>query len=238
MKHRLIKILVVLLFFTGILSFQLIENDRYILLHGIVMDAKTREPIPNVHYVLNNSYGNITDKDGEFSLYMTRNDTIRFTYVGYQDFFFSPADTLAEEAYTAGIFMQPDTLVVGEVIIIPRLPDLKTDILSDPPRISPEVKNASNNLEIAVYQGIMNRRKLDYPRANYYRLKRQQVLDAFEEGTLPPEWMVGLNILAFPGLVGSSRAPAERPEPPRPAVSQEDVNRMKEIYQKKLKRRP
>ena len=238
MRPRLINILIILLFFPCVLSSQLIENDRYILLHGIVMDAKTREPIPNVHYVLNNTYGNITDQEGEFSVYMTRDDTIRFTYVGYQDFVYSPADTLAEEAYTAGIFMQSDTLALGEVVVIPRLPDLRTDILSDPPRISPEIKNAVGNLEVAVYQGVMSKRELDYPRANYYSLKRQQVLDAFEKGTLPPEWMVGLNILAFPGFVRSSRGPADRPEPPRPSVSREDINRMKRIYQEKSRERP
>lgn len=218
-----------------LLQAQQAQKD-FILLHGLVMDAKTGEPLSNVHFILNKSSGNITDREGEFSLFLKQDDTVRFTHMGYQDFIFTPGDSLEEgNIYTAGIFMQSDTLVVGEVIIIPKIPDLRASILTASPALSEEERNARNNVAASVYTGLKSSERLDNPLANYNMLKRKQVLEAYEKGAIPSDRMTGINFLTLPAALIKLAQPAPgRPDPPRPLIKQEEIERMKEIYRKKL----
>lgn len=214
------------------------EGDIPILLQGVVMDAASLEPLPNVHFILNRTYANITDEKGEFSIYIGKDDTIKFSHVGYQDFIYTPSDTLKGDVFTAGIFLQSDTLAVGEVIVVPRLPDLRTNILMESPSYSPEIRNAKNNIASSVYQGVHSQEQLGVPSANYEMLKRKQILDAYEKGAIPSDRMVGLNLLTIPAaiLYFSKKLP-EKPEPPRPMIPQKDIERMKELYRKKITNR-
>ncbi len=235
--QKLSIMILVMMLYLPVLKAQQAVSDDYILLHGTVMDARSTEALSNVHFILNNSYANITDQEGGFSLFLKHSDTIRFTYMGYQDFIFTPGDTLKEgNIYTAGIFMQSDTLVVGEVIVIPRIPDLRAGMLGGSPELSQEERNARNNIAVSVYQGLNSGERLDNPSANYNMLKRKQVLDAYEKGAIPSDRMIGLNFLTLPAVLIKLFKPApRRPDPPRPLIKQKDVEKMKEIYRRNLK---
>lgn len=235
---RLTILFLVMMLHMPALMAQKEASDDFILLHGIVMDARTSETLSNVHFILSQSNGNITDGKGEFSLFLKQTDTIRFTHLGYQDFIFTPGDTLKEgNIYTAGIFMQSDTLAVGEVIVIPRIPDLRASILTGSPELSQEERNARNNIAVSVYQGLNSVERLDNPSANYNMLKRKQVLDAYGKGAIPSDMMIGINFLSLPAVIIKLFKPAPRPpDPPRPLVKQKDVEKMKEIYRRNLKK--
>ncbi len=233
---RLNILLLVMMLYMPVLTAQKAVSDDFILLHGIVMDARTFETISNVHFILNQSYGNITDGKGEFSLFLKQADTIRFTHMGYQDFIYTPGDTLKEgNIYTAGIFMQSDTLVVGEVIVIPRIPDLRVSMLTGSRELSQKERNARNNIAVSVYQGLNSGERLDNPSANYNILKRKQVFEAYEKGAIPSDRMIGINFLILPvALINLAKPAPGRPDPPRPLIRQKDVEKMKEIYRKNL----
>jgi hypothetical protein len=235
---RINTVLVVLLLNITLLSAQQKEQENLILIHGVVMDANSLEPMPNVHFILNKIFGNNTDEKGEFSIYMDKKDTLRFTHIGYRDFIFSPSDTLKGSMFTAGIFLQSDTMFVGEVIVVPRLPDLRTGILLESPSIDPELRNAKNNIAASVHEGIYSEEQLGAPSANYNILKQKQILNAYEKGAIPSDRMVGLNFLTIPAaLLYFSKGLPERPEPPVPMIPQKDIERMKELYRKKIENR-
>lgn len=228
--------LLLVLPFLATLNAQQKTQDDFIILQGVVMDAVSMEPLPNVHYILNGILGNVTDEKGEFSLFIRKDDTLRFSHIGYRDFIFVPGDTLAGDSFMAGIFLQSDTMAVGEVIVVPRIPNLRTGIMQDAAEVSPELRNARNNVAASAYQGVHSQGQLGAPSSNYELLKRKHMLDAYEKGAIPSDRMVGLNFLMLPAAVlYFSRGLPERPDPPKPVITQQEINRMKELYRERLK---
>lgn len=55
-------------------------------LKGIVIDAKTKEPLPYVNYSTSSSVGGTTDDSGRFSFMVnSKTDSVVFSYLGYKD---------------------------------------------------------------------------------------------------------------------------------------------------------
>jgi len=238
MRPGVLTILIPLLIISYGLSAQQKIKEDFILVQGIVFDAKSLEPLPNAHFILNGLFGNVTDENGEFSIFLREDDTLRFSYIGYMDFLFTPGDTLKARMYTAGIFLESDTLAIGEVIVVPRIPDLRTQIMMESPEVSPEIRNAKNNIAASVYEGLTTEEQLGDPSANFDLIKRKQILNAYEKGAIPSDRMVGLNFLTIPAaILYFSNGPPERPEPPRPLIQQKEIERMKEIYRRNLEKR-
>ena len=237
MTGRVCILTLILLLSVQLLTCQEKTVEDLILLQGVVMDAERLEPLPNAHYVLNRMFGNVTDEKGEFSVYLGKKDTLRISYVGYQDIVFTTADTLQGDTFTAGFFLYSDTLALGEVIIVPRIPDLSTGILLQSPVVSQEEMNARNNLAASVYQGLNSQQQLGDPSANYELLKRKHMQDAVEKGAIPSDRMVGLNFLTIPAaIMYYAKGPPDRSKPPRPMISQKEIERMKDLYRKNLEK--
>lgn len=209
-----------------------------VLLHGVVMDANTMNPIPNVHYIISNQFGGATTGEGKFSMYINRNDSVVFTYIGFSDFVFSLSDTLIGKSFVAGIFMETDTLSLGEVIVLPRMSDLRTEFRNTDIEVPQEIINAQNNIEVATYQGLNSAAALGDPHNNYEMLRRKQVITAFEKGGIPSDKMLGLNVITVlpMAIYLLKNGLPERPEPPAPHVSDRELNKMVELYKKSLHR--
>jgi hypothetical protein len=55
-------------------------------LKGVVIDAKTKEPLPYVNYTVSSSIGGTTDDSGRFEFFVNaKTDSVIFTYLGYKD---------------------------------------------------------------------------------------------------------------------------------------------------------
>ncbi len=212
------------------------DLNEQILLHGLVMDASSQNPLSNVHYIINNLFGGSTTDMGKFSMYINRYDTIVFSYMGYSDFCFTLSDTLVGNSFVAGIFMETDTLSIGEVIVLPRMSDLRTEFRNTEIEISKEIINAKNNLEVATYQGLHSEAALGEPGANYELLRRKQIITANEKGGIPSDKVLGLNLIsAIPvAIFLLKNGLPDRPEPPEPHVSDREINRMIDLYKKSL----
>lgn len=78
---------------------------------GRVLDSKTGEPLPYVNIRLSNRNGAISNIEGEFQIAANPNDTIIFSYVGYERLKLK-ASTLPKT-----IHMQPLQNLMSEVII-------------------------------------------------------------------------------------------------------------------------
>ena len=55
-------------------------------LKGVVIDAKTKEPLPYVNYTISSTVGGTTDDSGRFAFTVNaKTDSVVFTYLGYRD---------------------------------------------------------------------------------------------------------------------------------------------------------
>lgn len=153
MKQHLFTIL----FIAGVLQYasgQGNDSTRIrILFQGVVFDASTLKSIANTQIFLNRSFSSISDEKGAFALYAFVRDTVIFKSLGYKPTSVVIGDSLAEKQYLAGIYMKTDTLQIGEVVIIPRLGNLRSEILNSKSRIPEQMENARYNVAVSAYQG-------------------------------------------------------------------------------------
>ena len=69
------------------ISFSLVSLFSFgqIDLKGVVIDAKTKEPLPYVNYTVSSSIGGTTDDSGRFEFFVNaKTDSVIFTYLGYK----------------------------------------------------------------------------------------------------------------------------------------------------------
>ena len=100
--------------FLCIISFQELMADS--LVSGVVLNLKTKEPIPNVNiYIDQRSIGTITNKDGEFSLKISKTDSvIVFEHIGYQKAF----KDINNDPTNNLIYLEPNVIALSELNII------------------------------------------------------------------------------------------------------------------------
>ncbi len=133
------------------------ENENSgvrILFHGIVMDATTLTPISNSQILINRKYSAIaSNSDGKFAFFVNAHDSVLFKHLGYKPTLLYVSDTLAGKDFVAGIFMNSDTLSIGEVVIIPRFNNLKSVIMNSPSKVPATMDNARYNIAVSGLPG-------------------------------------------------------------------------------------
>jgi len=122
--NRIILILLVLNSLGGKAFGQSIslQNAKSVFITGITYDSKTHEPLPNTNFKVNNKNIFTTNELGRFSFFGNPNDTVVFTYIGYQPSKLVVPDTLKSEEYVVGVFMYEQPINLAEIIILPRRP--------------------------------------------------------------------------------------------------------------------
>lgn len=206
------------------------QQSGPILFHGVVFDAVTREPLPDAHWKVSGRSAGAADSRGMFSLYAQRNDTVTFTCIGYRHFNMTVRDTLRAREYTAGIYLTADTTMIPAVVVIPRLGNIRAEIMSERPSRNQEVINATNNLRMAVYQGLTNAPELGDPATNYELLRQKQRTDAYEKGQISSSQMVGLSpFTLIPLIYMLAVGPPEDPTPPAPHISVREMDYLRQV---------
>lgn len=211
------------------------ETGSRILFHGIMMDASSLTPISNSQILINNSLTSVTGTNGTFSLYVNRKDTVLFKHLGYKPTSMFVSDTLAGLEYAAGIYMQSDTLMIGEVVIVPRFTNLRSEIMK-PRRIPPTLENARYNVAMSGYQGRTTQGQLGDPATNYSLLRQRLKTDAYEKGEIPSDMIGGINgLFLLPAAYLPLRGSAERPSPMERPLTQDELAQIQKIYIESLK---
>jgi hypothetical protein len=202
------------------------------LIRGQVMDAFTMDPISNSQIKINNEFSSLSKDDGSFSFYVHRYDTVTFSSLGYKPSLLFISDSLAGHEYVAGIFMNSDTVSIGEVIIVPGYRNLKYDILHSKPSEPTGMSNARYNVAVSAYQGKTSQNVLGDPQNNYAVISQKQKIDAFEKGGIPSDQMVGLNpLILVPAAYMLLHGMPEKPPPMSQEVSESE---MEQVYKKYL----
>jgi hypothetical protein len=211
------------------------ETGSRILFHGIMMDASSLTPISNSQILINNSLTSVTGTNGTFSLYVNRKDTVLFKHLGYKPTSMFVSDTLAGLEYAAGIYMQSDTLMIGEVVIVPRFTNLRSEIMK-PRRVPPTLENARYNVAMSGYQGRTTQGQLGDPATNYSLLRQRLKTDAYEKGEIPSDMIGGINgLFLLPAAYLLLRGSAEGPSPIERPLTQDELAQIQKIYIESLK---
>lgn len=113
-----------------------------VLLSGVVINTEDDQPLTDVTCRYQGKI-TLTDLAGQFTLQAERGDTVLFTYVGFKTFRLIVPDSLTEKEYMVGVFMSPDTIRLGEALILQRFGNsLRRDIVTARNNFSGVLKQA------------------------------------------------------------------------------------------------
>jgi hypothetical protein len=169
---------------------------------------------------------------------VNRNDTVLFKHLGYKSESLFVSDTLAGREFVAGIYMNPDTVLIGEVVIVPRYYNLKSEIMNSPSKIPSIMENARYNVAISAYQGRTTQGKLGDPASNYVYLRQRQKKDAYERGAIPSENFITLNpLLLIPAAYLLIHGTPEKPPPLEQNLTDQEIDQIQKKYLESLHQR-
>jgi hypothetical protein len=170
-------------------------------------------------------------EDGAFTIRVNKRDTVVFSHLGYQPASFYVSDTLAGREFMAGVYMKTDTLSIGEVIIVPRIQNLKYDIFKAPSATSTEMENAKYNMEISAYQGRIGMNRLGDPASNYSLIQQKQRINAYEKGMIPSDRIVGLSpLLLIPAAYLLINGFPEKEAPFKSNLTRQELDQIHKKY--------
>ncbi len=87
---------------------------------GVIVTGDSLEPVPYAHVInLNIGSGAVSDYFGYFSLVAYRDDTIRFSAVGYKTSYYHVPDTLKGYKYSLIHVMTEDTVMLQPLSVYP-----------------------------------------------------------------------------------------------------------------------
>jgi hypothetical protein len=96
------------------------KNDSLIQFSGVLLTRDSLNAVPFATVMIKGSNrGTISDYFGYFSFVAEKGDTIRFTYVGFKDAFFTIPDSLDRKNYSLIQMMDMDTVMLQEAVIYP-----------------------------------------------------------------------------------------------------------------------
>ena len=237
MKRFVLIVFSIFVFFYSGSGQQKENTEEKILFRGSVFDASTFSPVSNSQIMINSVFSSVSSADGSFSFYVNRRDTVIFRSLGYKESVLHISDTLFGREYITGIYLNSDTLVIPEVVILPGYKNLRSEILNTKSKEPTAMDNARYNIAVSAYQGKYGQNALGDPLVNYSVINNKQKLDAFEKGGIPSNNMVGLNALllipaaAYLFLHGLP----ENTSPYRPQLTDQEVVQVHKKYLEKHK---
>ena len=173
------------------------KRSKPIFITGIAFDSKTLEPLSGTSFNINHKGRFSTNETGRFSFYGSPNDTILFTYLGYQPTTLVIPDTLKSDEYVMGVFMQEQPVKLAEVIILKRITPssiIITKVQTDQRTMS----IAQNNVDKAVVEGLTKAPKVYDAEMNARKTMRTNQMHSEYNGMLAtPENTVGLSTQSY-----------------------------------------
>ena len=133
---------------------QILPQPAATIIRGSILDAADLQPIPYVSVYVRHGYGTASNENGYFELPCHLADTIIFSCVGYQRVTFPVPDSLIGRSRVLGIVMQTDTVLLGEVVVLPFITyaQLKYEVANMQPdeNIGLAINNIDNAVKLAI----------------------------------------------------------------------------------------
>ena len=144
------------LFFSIILLFTLntllYAQSEQVIIKGTVISDDTMQPLPFAHIIID-STGTTSNIYGEFTIKVNKNDTLKFSYIGYQRKMVTVSGFLESEKKEIILLKDITFLSAVTITSLPEsLSDLKEELLATEVPVEKEIENAKKSIEIATYQ--------------------------------------------------------------------------------------
>lgn len=233
MKHLFLFVLLCNIFFYSGFSQQKDVFGNRILFQGLVMDAATLSPVGNSQIMINRAFSSVSDNNGKFAFYVNRSDTVVFKSLGYKSTILYISDTLSGREFIAGIYMKSDTVSIGEVMIIPRVTNLKSDIMNSRSKTPENFDNARYNVAISAYQGrtTTSQGTSNDPAYSYSMLSQKQKINAYGKGQIPSDQIFGANaLLLIPAAILYLKGMPEKPGPLKSDLTDHELDMLQKRY--------
>lgn len=229
------KIVLILLLLSVSLSIcfsqKILTGNGSILFRGVILDATSQTSLPGSKILINRNKSVVGAADGTFSFYASKNDTVVFSMLGYKSSTLIISDTLAGSEFLTGVYLENDTLMIGEVVILPRFSTLKAEMMNPDVTNDSRIENARSNISVVSYQGRTGQTILGDPSINYEILRQRQRTTAYEKGGIPSEKILGLSpLMLIPAAYLLIRGLPEKPEPPKPKITSKDLQELRERF--------
>ncbi|MBN1108737.1 MAG: hypothetical protein JXR66_11955 [Bacteroidales bacterium] len=211
-------------------------GSKMLLFHGLIRDAETNVSLGGSQIFINRIFSGVSDEKGRFAFYVNRHDTVIFRSLGYKPAVIQIDDSLSGKEFIAGIFMHTDTLEIQQVVIMPRIASLRSDLFR--PQISSDQKldNAKFNMAVSAYQGRVVQGELGDPAMNYEIIRQQQKNDAYSKGQIPSDKIAGLSpLLLIPAAYLLINGLPEKPVMVTPVISDSEADMIYRRYLELLK---
>ncbi|MFN8239894.1 MAG: hypothetical protein U0X39_03980 [Bacteroidales bacterium] len=214
-------------------------DEARILFRGVVLSASERAQLQDVQIMINGRLFSRSRSDGTFSFYARPRDTVVFASMGFKPQYLYVADTLRADEFLTGVYMQSDTLAIGEVVVMPRMRNLKAEMTNPRQPANTQMDNARSNLSIASYQGRTGQGKLGDPSINYQVIRQKLKTDAYEKGGIPSDKIAGISpLLIVPAAYLLLHSPPEQKNnPPEVTLSNREIEDLNKLYNDIQKRK-
>lgn len=192
-------------------------NDGKVFVTGVVCDRDSVRPLPETILRLGKEARGV-DRQGRFSINVRVGDTLRFSHVGYEPVKVIVADSLKGDDFLLGIFMVRDTVLLSEVLIIPRF-------VTGEYKSNKYLLNAQNNFNQALQAASQPVKEMDR------EMNRQMVLEDFArkvemKGMVDVKLGIGTNSLsALQGILRARRL-ADKGK----VIRVEEIDLLKKIF--------
>jgi hypothetical protein len=149
---------------------QIIENERYVQVNGIITDESYR-PVPGVVVFSKKlKKGTLSERSGIYSITSTPGDTVFFRALGFKRYHTIIPENFTERHCEVDILLAIDTIQIKEVNIMPwkNYSDFIKDITKPRP-VDPILENMNDNIA-SIYVAIANQNNSTFrvaPEAGY-----------------------------------------------------------------------
>jgi hypothetical protein len=129
--------------------------------------------------------------------------------------------------------MKSDTVSIGEVMIIPRVSNLKSDIMNSKSKTPANFDNAKYNVAIGAYQGrtTTSHGSSNDPDYNYSVIREKQKINAYGKGQLTSDQIFGANaLLLIPAAILYLSNPPEKPAPMKSDLTKAELDKLQKSY--------
>ncbi len=184
-------LLIFLSFFVGLCNAQNTPKDS-LHISGIVIDRDSMENLPYT-ILKTHSKTYTSDTKGQFSFWAQEGEIIKFSHLGFKDTYIQINDTLEHSNYMLGVFLTRDTILISEIIVVPRYENLAAQARNMPLLITPDEAYARNNVLAATNQALTQPPLSMDREMNQNMVLREQRWGTVYKNQVPPEKTLGIS---------------------------------------------